>query len=85
MSYYDPAIYNYEALNTEQKIIVDAFDIAVEAVENKEYIIDELMGLRKGSDILDSIRREIAGETIDAVLDYLECNRIELIVGLLES
>ena len=85
MSYYDPKYYNYDALSEQQKRLVDVYDMAIEDAENKGFIVDDLMGLGDDADILTKIKREVAEETIDAVVSYLSSQRLEMIVSLLDS
>ena len=85
MSYYDPKYYNYDALSEQQKRLVDVYDMAIEDAGNKGFIVDDLMGLGDDADILTKIKREVAEETIDAVVSYLSLQRLEMIVSLLDS
>ena len=85
MSYYDPKYYNYDALSEQQKRLVDVYDMAIEDAGNKGFIVDDLMGLGDDADILTKIKREVAEETIDAVVSYLSSQRLEMIVSLLDS
>lgn len=85
MSYYDPKYYNYDALSEQQKRLVDVYDMVIEDAGNKGFIVDDLMGLGDDADILTKIKREVAEETIDAVVSYLSSQRLEMIVSLLDS
>ena len=84
MSYFDPDLYNYDALKDEDKKLIRYFDFAVETVENKDFIIEDLLGV-DGDSTLDTIKREIAEETLDAALEYLASQRMELIVSMMDN
>ena len=88
MSYYDPNFYNDDALNEEERKLIKIYDMAIENASNKDFIIDDLMAL--GSDegeysTLDKIKREIAGEAIDCVIEYMNLQRMELLVSMLDN
>ena len=87
MSYYDPKVYNDDALNEDEKKLIAMYDFAIDDAGNKEFIIDDLMGLYsdENEDTLIKIQREIASKTIDAVIQYLQSQRMEFIVSWLDS
>ena len=83
---YNEEVYNYENLNTNDKRFIDGYREAVENARNKFHIIEDIMEVSDlASDTLSNIKREIAEETIDAVLEYLERIEVEFIVGFIDA
>ena len=83
MSYYDPEVYNFEALNDENKDKVISFDLAVKALENFKEDVDE-----EYADIPEKLRElfiELAEDVIDRALGSLAYERLELIVSLVDG
>lgn len=87
MSYFDPTIYNDEALNEEERNLIAMYDLAMHDAGNKGFIIDDMLGFEDAVNMttIEKIQREIAEQTIDAVIAYMESKRLETIVGLLDS
>lgn len=88
MTYFNPEIYNYDGLKPEDKKFIDAYDMAVQDALNKDFIIDDRMGLALDPNedgILDGIKREVAEEVFDHIADYLACQRLELIVSIMDG
>lgn len=86
MSYYNPEVYNYEALKPEDRRLVDVYDFAVGEALNREFIMDDRMGLMTEKDtIIGQMKREIAEEVFDCIEEYLAIQRLELIVSLMDS
>lgn len=86
MSFYDPTTYNDSALNEEELGLIRMYDYAIEDAGNKEFIIDDILGLddEEGS-IFVQMQREVASKTIDAVIEYLQTKRQEMIVAWLDA
>ena len=83
---YNKEVYNYERLNSSDKNFIDGYREAVENAGNKFHIIEDIMGVSDlANDTLSKIKREIAEETIDAVLDYLKRMEMEYIVSFIDS
>ena len=45
MSYFNPEIYNYDSLKPEEQKLIDAYDMADKDALNKDFILDDMMGL----------------------------------------
>ena len=86
MSFYDPKAYNDSALNEDELGLIRMYDYAIEDAGNKEFIIDAILGLddEEGS-IFVQMQREVASKTIDAVIEYLQTKRQEMIVAWLDA
>lgn len=86
MSFYDPTAYNDSALNEDELGLIRMYDYAIEDAGNKEFIIDDVLGLddEEGS-IFVQMQREVASKTIDAVIEYLQTKRQEMIVAWLDT
>lgn len=85
MNKYDE-IYNYENLNAKDKRFIDGYREAVENAENKFHIVEDIMEVSDlASDTLSNIKREIAEETINAVLNYLKIMERDLIIGFIDA
>lgn len=83
---YNEEVYNYERLNSSDKNFIDGYREAVENAGNKFHIIEDIMEVPDlANDTLSKIKREIAEETIDAVLDYLKRMEMEYIVSFIDS
>ena len=83
---YNEEVYNYENLSANDKRFIDGYREAVENARNKFHIIEDVMEVSAlASDTLSNIKREIAEETIDAVLEYLERIEVEFIVGFIDA
>lgn len=88
MSYFDPETYNYEALKPEDQKQLDAYDLAVKDALNKDFIIDDMMGLGMDPEedsTIDKIRREVAEEVFEHIKQYLTVQRLELIVNIMDE
>ena len=88
MTYFNPEIYNYEGLKPEDQRLINVYDMAVEDATNKDFIIDDKMGLALDPEedgILDGIKREVAEEVFGHIADYLACQRLELIVSIIDG
>ena len=87
MSYYNPDIYNYEALKPEDKKLLDVYDMAVRDAANKDFIIEDMMGLhsQETKTLLGRIKREVAEEVFEKIVEYLAMQRMELIVGIVDN
>ena len=88
MSYFDPETYNYEALKPEDQKQLDAYDLAVKDALNKDFIIDDMMGLwmdPEEDSTIDKIRREVAEEVFEHIKQYLTVQRLELIVSIMDE
>lgn len=88
MSYFDPETYNYEALKPEDQKQLDAYDLAVKDALNKDFIIDDMMGLGMDPEedsTIDKIRREVAEEVFEHIKQYLTVQRLELIVSIMDE
>lgn len=83
---YNKEVYNYERLNSSDKNFIDGYREAVENAGNKFHIIEDIMEVSDlVSDTLSKIKREIAEETIDAVLEYMRRMEMEYIVSFLDA
>ncbi len=74
MTYFNPEIYNYEGLKPEDQRLINVYDMAVEDATNKDFIIDDKMGLGMDPEkdgILEGIKREVAEEVFEHIADYL--------------
>ena len=83
MSYYDPEVYNFEALNDENKDKVISFDLAVKALKCFKENVDE-----EYEDLPEKLRElfvEFAENVIDRALNSLVYVRLELIVSLVDG
>ena len=85
MSYFDPEIYNYEALKPEHKRLIDVYDMAKEDALNRDFIIEDKMGLLDDKSIIGRMKREIAEEVFDSIEEYLEVQRLEIIASIMED
>ena len=83
--YYDKEAYKFEDLNKENKLVITSYNFAIEDASNKEYIIEDLLGLLGDDSTMGKIKREIAEETIDAVVEYMESQRDMTLVALLDD
>ena len=83
MSYYNPDIYNYDNLKPEDKLHIDYYRWAVEAVENYEPI--EWEGENEEETVLEKIKREIEQEFKEELLEHLRIEETELIVGIMDG
>lgn len=84
MTYFNPKIYNYKNLHEEDKNLIDYFDYAIESVENYEPIEWEGENNEK-EPVLDRMKREIEQEFKEELLEYLKCERLENIVGVMDN
>lgn len=88
MSYFDPNVYNYEALKPEDQKLLDIYDLATEDALNRGFIIDDAMELSldpEEDSTIDRIKREIAGEVFDGIEKYLASQRMMLIVSIMDN
>lgn len=85
MSYFDPEVYNFEALKPEDQKLIRMYDFAVEDALNKDFIIDDMMGLMGDDSTIGKIKRETAEEVFEHLRTYLEMQRMEQIVGIMDS
>ncbi len=88
MSYFDTDIYNYENLKAEDKKHLDIYDMAVQDALNKDFIINDMMGLGMDPEedsTIDKIRREVAEEVFEHIEQYLATRRLELIVSIMDG
>jgi len=76
-----PEIYN--KLPKEYKCAVDGYTFAIEDAGNRNFIIDDMVG--NDDSILGQMKAEIANETIDAILAYMETQRQEMILSFFDS
>lgn len=72
-------------LSDTAKLNVKTYEMAIEDVENREFIIEDIMGLMYEESVLATMKREIANETIDAIRRYMDSQLWELIVSLSEN
>lgn len=88
MSYYDPKYYNYDRLHDEDKRLMDYYKYAVRDALNRDFIIDDMLGLDHDEEerpILDKIKAEIANEVFDAIEEYLETTEMENYVSIIDG
>ena len=89
MSYFDPEVYNYEALKPEHKQLIDIYGVAEEDALNRDYIIDDVMGLGSlgggRESVIDRMKREIAEEVFDAIEEYMESQKLQHIVSIMDN
>lgn len=88
MSYFDPNVYNYEALKPEDQKLLDIYDLATEDALNRGFIIDDAMELSldpEEDSTIDRIKREMAGGVFDGIEKYLASQRMMLIVGIMDN
>ena len=71
-------------LSQRNKELVQMYDFAIEDASNKEYIIEDVMGIGDAT-IMERMKQEIAIEAIDAVVTYMKAQREELIVSFLDD
>lgn len=83
--YYNKEAYKFEDLTEENKKILSAYDFAIEDASNKEFIVGEMLECFGDDSTLGKIRREIAEEAVDAVVDYLKNQREYMLVSFLDS
>lgn len=88
MSYFDPNVYNYEALKPEDQKLLDIYDLATEDALNRGFIIDDAMELSLDPEedtTIDRIRREAAEEVFEHLEQHLTVQRLELIVSIIDG
>lgn len=88
MSYFDPNVYNYEALKPEDQKLLDIYDLAIEDALNRGFIIDDAMELSLDPEedtTIDGIRREVAEEVFEHLEQHLTVQRLELIVSIIDG
>ena len=88
MSYFDPNVYNYEALKPEDQKLLDIYDLATEDALNRGFIIDDAMELSldpEEDSAIDRIKREMAGGVFDGIEKYLASQRMMLIVSIMDN
>lgn len=88
MSYFDPNVYNYEALKPEDQKLLDIYDLATEDALNRGFIIDDAMELSldpEEDSTIDRIRREVAEEVFEHLKQCLAVQRLELIVSIMDE
>lgn len=88
MSYFDPNVYNYEALKPEDQKLLDIYDLATEDALNRGFIIDDAMELSLDPEedtTIDRIRREVAEEVFEHLEQHLTVQRLELIVSIIDG
>lgn len=88
MSYFDPNVYNYEALKPEDQKLLDIYDLATEDALNRGFIIDDVMELSLDPEedtTIDRIRREVAEEVFEHLEQHLTVQRLELIVSIIDG
>lgn len=87
MSYYNTEVYNDEALNEIERKLIAMYDLAIEDASNKGYIVCDMFGFgdEEEDTIIDKMQREIAEKTIDAVVEYMKSQRMEVIVSWLDE
>lgn len=88
MSYFDPNVYNYEALKPEDQKLLDIYDLATEDALNRGFIIDDAMELNldpEEDSTIDRIKREMAGGVFDGIEKYLASQRMMLIVSIMDN
>ena len=87
MSYYDPKIYNDDALTPEERKMIGVYDLAIHDAGNKDFIIDGMLGYedKLNASTLEQIKREIAEEPIASVVAYMQTKRLETIVAWIDS
>ena len=69
----------------ERNSTVVGYEWAIEDASNKEFIIDDVLGYDSEDSVLGKIKSEIANETIDAVLDYLNSRKHDLEISIEEQ
>lgn len=77
--------YNYENVPEQKKPIVSAYKKAIKDASNKEFIIDDMLGLMDDDSILGKMQKEIAEKTIDAVVEYMESCLDHYIIYLIDA
>lgn len=88
MSYFDPNVYNYEALKPEDQKLLDIYDLATEDALNRGFIIDDAMELSldpEEDSTIDRIKREMAGGVFDGIEKHLASQRMMLIVSIMDN
>lgn len=84
MSYFDPEVYNFEALKPEDQKLIKMYDFAVDDAMNREFVIDELTAGDHDT-LIGKLKEEIANEAFDILEKYLECQRMEQIVSMIDN
>lgn len=84
MSYFNPDFYKYDALLPEDKKILDGYDRAVEEVGNRDFLLDEMLGMTNES-MHGQLQRETAEAVLDKLEEVLEMSRVELIASIMDS
>lgn len=69
----------------ERDRTVVGYEWAIENAGNKEFIIDDVLGYDPEESVLGKIKSEIANETIDAVLEYMNSCLRELETAIEEG
>ena len=85
MSYFNPEVYNFEALKPEDQKLIRMYDFAVEDALNKDFIIDDMMGLMGDDSTIGKIKREVAEEVFENLREYLGMQRMEQIVSIIDN
>lgn len=67
-----------ETMSKDRENILRGYDFALEDANNKQYILDDLLELYSSDKIYDRIRRELYEEAIDAVVDYMRAQRLQM-------
>lgn len=83
--YINPDNYKEEDLHEADKRLLAGFDVAVEALQNREYIIDDVLDFRDEYGTIGKIQREVADRVFDAIEEYLAGERFDLIVSIMDG
>ncbi len=67
-----------ETMTEDRANILRGYDFALEDANNKAFILDDLLELYGSDKIYDRIRRELYEEAIDAVVDYMRTQRLQM-------
>lgn len=81
MSYFDPKIYNDEALNEENKEKMALYDLAIEDVNTAIANVE----LPQISPKIDELIEDLANTIFDKLIEYLKRSRLEMLVHLIDG
>ena len=80
-----PNNYSEENLSAEDKKMIAIYDFAIEDATNREYIIEDMLGLHGDESLTAEITREIANKTLDSVEEYMQWQRRAMVISWLDE
>lgn len=83
MTYFNPEIYNYDNLNDQNKKVIDIYDWALQDLENA--FLNSIQNKDESSSVIEKMTAEIQEEFAEEIMNYMQSNRLEFIVSLLDN